>query len=70
MRQDNAMRAHLNAPTAILIDIDVFANEATGQIIDLQLDALAVILQGQVFANVTLVSQAEDFADLTYRSAE
>ena len=44
MGQDNAFSSYLGVPTAILIDVTVFASVATGQCIDLQLDALAVVL--------------------------
>jgi hypothetical protein len=37
MGQDNAVGADLNAPATILVDTDKFANEATGQFVNLQL---------------------------------
>ena len=64
MGQDNAARADVNAATTVLLDINVFANQTARQLIDLQFDAFAVVLQHEIFGDMTLVAQAEDFAQL------
>jgi hypothetical protein len=62
MGQDNAVGPDLNSATSILIDVNVFAREAACQLIDLQLDAFAIVLQHQIFDDMTLVTQTEDLA--------
>jgi hypothetical protein len=62
MGQDNAFGADANTATAILINIDILAHETTRQIVDLQLDPFAVVLQHEVFSDLTLVAQTENLA--------
>lgn len=64
MGEDDAFGTHLNAPIGHLVDIHVFADKPTCQIVDLQADALAVVLQRQILRGIAFVAQAEDFCEL------
>ena len=61
MGQGHSIGPYLNTSVGQLKDIDVFANKTTRQIIDLQLDALAVVFERQILAHVAFVAQAKDF---------
>lgn len=61
--QGNAFGTHLDAPVRHLVDIDVCADQATRQVIDLQPDALAVVLQRQVLGDIAFVAETKDFRE-------
>ncbi len=61
--QGHAFCAHLDPAICELVGIDVFADQAAREIIDLQSDALAVVLQRQISGHIAFVAQTEDFGE-------
>ena len=58
--QGNAIVPNLDAPVRELVGVGVFTDQTARQIVDLQPDALVVVLQGQILADIAFVAQTED----------
>ena len=62
MGQHQTFVANLKVPIAELIDVHIFANQAAGDIVDLQDHPFAVIGKGQVVAHISLIAQTKNLA--------